>query len=135
MTTGHLWGTALSNLSSALMPSPEQAPAGFSQTRRPRAAPAPRHVVSGQDHSEHNFGWNITEGNHCFQHDTCEKTGFTPAVADYPHEEGCSVTGGVTYRGKALPMLNGRYFYADYCTGLLRSFVWTRDASTPTAPG
>jgi hypothetical protein len=28
------------------------------------------------------------------------------------------------YRGKALPALDGVYFYADYCTGLLRSFRW-----------
>jgi hypothetical protein len=34
-----------------------------------------------------------------------------------------------------LPVLAGRYFYADYCTGLLRSFTWTRDPSSPTAPG
>jgi glucose/arabinose dehydrogenase len=93
------------------------------------------YVVSGADHSEHNFGWNITEGNHCFQSKTCDRTGITPAVADYPHEQGCSVTGGVTYRGKALPVLDGRYFYADYCSGLIRSFVWTRDPSGPTAPG
>ena len=45
-----------------------------------------------------------------------------------PHDEGCSITGGVVYRGKALPELDGRYFYADYCTGLLRSFVWTTTA-------
>ena len=32
------------------------------------------------------------------------------------------------YRGKALPALDGRYFYADYCTGLLRSFTWVRGA-------
>ena len=34
------------------------------------------------------------------------------------------MTGGVVYRGKALPELDGVYFYADYCTGLLRSFRW-----------
>jgi glucose/arabinose dehydrogenase len=93
------------------------------------------YVVGGSDHGEHNFGWNVSEGNHCFQARTCDRTGFTPAVADYSHEEGCSVTGGVTYRGKALPVLDGRYFYADYCSGLIRSFVWTPDPSSPTAPG
>ena len=92
-------------------------------------------VVSGTDGVQHNFGWNIVEGSHCYGARTCDRTGFTPPVAEYPHEEGCSITGGATYRGKALPALDGRYFYADYCTGLLRSFVWTHDPSSPTAPG
>lgn len=80
-----------------------------------------------------NFGWNIMEGTHCFDaesgrtQDHCDRTGLTLPVAEYSHDEGCSVTGGVTYRGKALAaQLDGRYFYADYCTGLLRSFLWTR---------
>jgi glucose/arabinose dehydrogenase len=93
------------------------------------------YVVAGDDHSEHNFGWNVVEGNHCFMTDSCDRSAFTPPVADYGHDQGCSVTGGVTYRGKALPQLTGRYFYADYCTGLLRSFRWTHDPSSPTAPG
>jgi glucose/arabinose dehydrogenase len=92
-------------------------------------------VVSGTDGVRHNFGWNIVEGSHCYDARTCDRAGFTPPVAEYPHDQGCSVTGGVTYRGKALPALEGRYFYADYCTGLLRSFVWTHDPSSATAPG
>ena len=39
-----------------------------------------------------------------------------------PHSEGCSISGGYAYRGKALPELAGAYFYSDYCTALLRSF-------------
>ena len=83
--------------------------------------------VVAADGSRHNFGWNIVEGTHCFDADTgmttdsCDETGLTPPVAEYPHDEGCSITGGVVYRGKALPALDGRYFYADYCTGLLRA--------------
>ncbi|MGE0868146.1 MAG: sorbosone dehydrogenase family protein [Kofleriaceae bacterium] len=92
-------------------------------------------VVAGADKTKHNFGWNVVEGSHCFRSRTCDRRGFTPPVVEYSHEEGCSITGGVTYRGKALPMLDGRYFYADFCTGILRSFVWTRDPSSPTAPG
>jgi glucose/arabinose dehydrogenase len=84
------------------------------------------YAVKGGDTTRHNFGWNVVEGNHCFGARSCERDSFTRPVADYPHDEGCSVTGGVTYRGKALPMLAGRYFYADYCTGLLRSFAWPR---------
>ena len=92
-------------------------------------------VASTQDGIHRNFGWNIVEGNHCFRTKTCDRTGFTPPVAEYPHAEGCSITGGYVYRGKALPELDGRYFYADYCTGLLRSFKWTHDPSSGTAPG
>ena len=82
------------------------------------------------DGKVHNMGWNVVEGAHCFDAETgteaasCTKTGFTPPAVDYPHTQGCSVTGGVTYRGKALPVLAGRYFYADFCTGLIRSFRW-----------
>jgi glucose/arabinose dehydrogenase len=88
------------------------------------------HVVSGGDTKRHNFGWNVVEGSHCFNADTgggkksCDKTGFTLPAVEFPHGEGCSITGGIVYRGKALPALDGRYFYADYCSGLLRSFVW-----------
>jgi glucose/arabinose dehydrogenase len=97
-------------------------------------------VVAGADHTAHNFGWNTMEGTHCFDGEggiqrDCERGGLTPPIVEYSHEQGCSVTGGVTYRGKALPALDGRYFYADFCTGLLRSFAWTRDPSAPTAPG
>lgn len=80
-------------------------------------------VAAGE--GQQNFGWNVVEGNHCFTKEECAKDGFTAPIADYSHDEGCSVTAGFVYRGKALPMLDGRYFYADYCTGLLRSLTWT----------
>jgi glucose/arabinose dehydrogenase len=87
------------------------------------------HVIGGDDPRGHNFGWNIVEGNHCYDASTCDRRGLTPPAVEYAHAEGCSVTGGVVYRGKALPELDGVYFYADYCTSLLRSFRWSRDAS------
>lgn len=88
------------------------------------------HAVAGTDTRKHNFGWNVVEGSHCFDADSgggkasCDKSRFTLPIAEYPHEQGCSITGGRVYRGKALPQLVGRYFYADYCTGLLRSFIY-----------
>jgi glucose/arabinose dehydrogenase len=87
------------------------------------------------DSPKRNFGWNVVEGSHCYKASSCDKTGFTPPAVEYSHDAGCSITGGVVYRGKALPMLDGRYFYADYCTGLLRSFTWTEDRSSPTSAG
>ena len=74
-----------------------------------------------------NFGWSVSEGRHCYRKRGCDMSSFTAPVTDYSHEVGCSVTGGVVYRGAALPGLDGVYFYADYCTGVLRSFRWAAD--------
>ena len=45
-------------------------------------------------------------------------------MVEYAHKQGCSITGGYVYRGKALPELDGFYFYSDFCTGILRGFRW-----------
>ena len=39
----------------------------------------------------------------------------------YPHSQGCSISGGYVYRGKAVPSARGRYFYGDYCSGTIWS--------------
>jgi hypothetical protein len=70
-----------------------------------------------------NYGWNVTEGSQCYSPSSgCNRTGLTPPVYEYTHSEGCSVTGGVVYRGCRLPDLAGTYFFGDFCTGLVRSF-------------
>jgi glucose/arabinose dehydrogenase len=68
------------------------------------------------DNVGRNYGWNIMEGAVCFL-GGCSPAGLTLPVATYDHSQGCSVTGGVVYRGAALPALQGIYFYGDYCTG------------------
>ncbi len=40
----------------------------------------------------------------------------------YSHSLGCSITGGFVYRGKARRDLVGRYYYGDYCSGIVWSF-------------
>ncbi|MCY3656632.1 MAG: PQQ-dependent sugar dehydrogenase [Chloroflexi bacterium] len=67
-----------------------------------------------------NYGWNILEGTRCFQPSSgCDPTGTVLPVAKYGHNLGCSVTGGVVYRGEAIPALVGHYLFADYCSGRL----------------
>jgi len=69
-----------------------------------------------------NYGWSIMEGLHCYNASTCNRAGLTLPVAEYSHQDGCSITGGYIYRGSEIPELNGLYFYGDYCTGIVRSF-------------
>jgi len=64
-----------------------------------------------------NYGWNIMEGGGCYNSATCNAAGLTLPIATYDHSQGCSITGGVVYRGAALPALQGIYFYGDYCSG------------------
>jgi glucose/arabinose dehydrogenase len=70
-----------------------------------------------------NYGWNTTEGNHCFDPPSgCNTAGITPPILEYDHGQGCSVTGGVVYDGCRMPGYHGTYFYGDYCTAFIRSF-------------
>jgi glucose/arabinose dehydrogenase len=70
-----------------------------------------------------NYGWNTTEGNHCFDPPSgCNTAGITPPILEYGHGAGCSVTGGVVYSGCRMPGYHGTYFYGDYCTSFIRSF-------------
>jgi glucose/arabinose dehydrogenase len=69
-----------------------------------------------------NYGWNLMEGGECRIDTTCDPTGLTKPLVEYTHDEGCAVTGGFVYRGSELPEIVGTYFYADYCSGWIRSF-------------
>lgn len=82
-----------------------------------------------------NYGWPVTEGLHCFEPAAgCDPDGFTLPVLEVAHSDSgtCSITGGVVYRGVAIPELVGHYLYSDYCGGWLRSFLY--DGSTATQP-
>lgn len=67
------------------------------------------------------FGWNLREGRHPFGSGTASAQGMTDPVYEYSHDEGCSVTGGFVYRGRAIPALRGHYVFSDYCSGRLES--------------
>jgi glucose/arabinose dehydrogenase len=67
-----------------------------------------------------NFGWKYNEGTHPYSPDTPPaEIQLTPPVFEYSHALGCSVTGGVVYRGEKLPDWNGVYLFSDFCSGTI----------------
>ena len=65
-----------------------------------------------------NYGWNIMEGEECYNATSCDTTGLTLPVHVYPNNSDyCSVTGGYVYRGGDYPSLDGVYIYGDFCSG------------------
>ena len=75
-----------------------------------------------------NYGWNDTEGSRCFSPgEACDKSGFVLPIAEYSHEEGCSITGGYVYRGQSETALRGHYVFGDYCSGRIWTSVRSAD--------
>jgi glucose/arabinose dehydrogenase len=73
------------------------------------------------------FGWRRWEGRHCYNpSEGCDPAGVTQPVAEYGHDRGCSIIGGVVYRGDAIPDLRGAYLFSDYCSGTLWAIDSTR---------
>jgi glucose/arabinose dehydrogenase len=68
-----------------------------------------------------NYGWNLKEGTHCYAVRNCDnadlKTRLIDPVAEYSHDQGCSVTGGYVYRGEQITSLQGTYVFGDFCSG------------------
>jgi glucose/arabinose dehydrogenase len=71
-----------------------------------------------------NFGWPEYEG---FRHRDPSRPGSGPPVAPihaYSHDDGrCAITGGYVVRDPSMPQLYGRYVYADFCGGRIRSLT------------
>lgn len=79
----------------------------------------------------HNYGWNIMEGNACYEASECDRSGLTPPVYVYDHSSGDrSVTGGFVYRGSRLQKLAGYYIYGDFVSGR----IWALEASESEDP-
>ncbi|KXH81273.1 PQQ-dependent sugar dehydrogenase [Chryseobacterium kwangjuense] len=84
-----------------------------------------------------NYGWRCYEGNTAYNTTGCAAMStMTFPVAVYNHSGGrCSITGGYVYRGSQYPALQGKYFFADYCStqiGILNadnSIVWSPASS------
>lgn len=73
-----------------------------------------------------NFGWDFFEGSSVYEGAPPSDLQLIPPVAEYRHDMGCSVTGGVVYRGSRLPAWQGVYLFGDYCSGMVWGLM--RDA-------
>jgi glucose/arabinose dehydrogenase len=103
--------------------------ADVGQDEREEVDVAPASSTGGE-----NYGWDVMEGTRCFEpRENCDRTGLVLPVVEYDHDAGCSITGGFVYRGSAVPAITGHYFYADYCSGFVRSFRWSSGVVTEEA--
>lgn len=85
-----------------------------------------------------NYGWSVYEGSHLFYAN--RKLGPTPVskpTFEHPHSEARSLTGGVVYRGKRHPDLQGAYVYGDFATGKIwaakvegRRVLWHKELAS-----
>ena len=85
--------------------------------------------VARKGQSGLDFGWNRMEGFQCYQPASgCDEGGLTLPLAAYGHDLGCAVVGGVVVHDPTQAGLDGRYLFADECSGM----IWTMD---PTGDG
>ncbi len=71
-----------------------------------------------------NYGWRLKEGSACYNpSSSCEREGLINPIWQYTHAsgDGVSITGGLVYRGRQLPTLEGKYVYGDFGSGKLWS--------------
>lgn len=81
--------------------------------------------------SGRNYGWPIREGTSCFNAQdwsqplsSCASNGFSDPILAYKHQGDLSaIIGGMVYRGKSLPELDGGYIFGDWGKGRGHLFV------------
>ncbi|MEX0274029.1 MAG: sorbosone dehydrogenase family protein, partial [Flavobacteriaceae bacterium] len=73
-----------------------------------------------------NYGWNILEGNHCFNANSCDTEAYEAPIFEYPQtNKNQSVTGGYVYHGSTVEQLSGKYVYGDFVSGR----IWTLETN------
>jgi glucose/arabinose dehydrogenase len=76
-----------------------------------------------------NFGWDALEGYHPYEEEnsgTPDPGGTIKPIMAYSHSRdggSCTIIGGYVVGPGGPPTLRGRYLYADYCSGIVRSLV------------
>lgn len=82
-----------------------------------------------------NFGWSVMEGMHCYEATICDDAGMTPPLLEYGGRRlktgNCAIVGGPVYRGDALPMLDGRLLFGDFCSGRIWTLLVGADGTVP----
>jgi glucose/arabinose dehydrogenase len=78
-----------------------------------------------------NYGWDLYEGSRRFEAGDPSVGRLVFPIFEYGHSEGCSVTGGFVYRGRARASERGRYYFGDYCSGT----IWSLRVSSGEASG
>jgi glucose/arabinose dehydrogenase len=69
-----------------------------------------------------NYGWKVFEGRERFSNTALGPGELVAPVHVYATAGGnCTVIGGYVYRGRAVPAARGRYFFGDFCSGI----VWS----------
>ena len=87
-----------------------------------------------------NLGWDLFEGAEAFDGaDPDERTSdgpFVDPVFTYDRDAGCSITGGVVYRGAEIPALDGWYLFGDFCNPAIHALrpAAEADDTSGTAP-
>jgi len=78
-----------------------------------------------------NYGWSAFESQ-LVRDESVDSANYVFPIAEYPHAEGCAVSGGYVYRGQALLEADGVYFFGDYCNGAIWN-AWRDDAGVWTS--
>jgi glucose/arabinose dehydrogenase len=75
-----------------------------------------------------NYGWNLRESLHPFGAKGVDvRPDLIEPLWEYHHDIGKSITGGIVYRGKKIPELEGAYLYSDYVSS--RTWALSYDSS------
>jgi glucose/arabinose dehydrogenase len=81
-----------------------------------------------------NYGWSLRESLHPFgKKGVGVRDDLIDPIWEYHHDIGKSITGGVVYRGKAIPELQGHFLYADYVSGIFHALKYDEKAGRTVA--
>jgi glucose/arabinose dehydrogenase len=82
-----------------------------------------------------NMGWKFREGRVCSQtKPDCTPEGFVEPLLDYDRTVGASITAGFIATGDRVPLIKGKYVFADFVRGRLWSMTLPTGAPTATNP-